>query len=171
MKPAYIALGSNIDPEENTLRAVAHFAQTRELAGVSTFYRTRPVGEGPSFVNGVIAIHPRDKDATTLFARTRELEHALGRRRGPDRYAPRTIDLDVIAWPGQVHERLPHPDIERYDFVARPLAELEGHVLTRDGRSVIDVARSMVPNGMTPLDQLTRELRRLVQQSRRSIHA
>ena len=171
MRHAYIAVGSNIEPETNVPRAVRHFAETRELTGVSTFYRTRPVGEGPAFVNGVIAIKPRDKDPLQLFARTRELEHELGRRRGPDRNAPRTIDLDVVAWPGHLHERLPHPDIERYDFVARPLAELDGHILARDGRLVLDVARSMVPNGMAPLDKLTRELRRLVFHSRRSIHA
>lgn len=172
MRHAYIAIGSNIDPEENTLKAVKHFSETRELVAVSTFYRTRPnTGEGPPFVNGVIGVKPRDKDAQTLLARTRELEHALGRKRGPDKNAPRTIDLDVIAWPGQLHERLPHPDIERYDFVARPLAELDGHVLTRDGRPVIDIARSMIPHGMTPLEKLTRELRALVQHAKRSLHA
>lgn len=169
---AYVAIGSNIDPQENTLKAVRHFADTRELAGVSTFYRTRPnAGEGAHFVNGVIALKPRDKDVHALLARTRELEHALGRRRGPDKDAPRTIDLDVIAWPGQHHERLPHPDIERYDFVARPLAELDGHVLTRDGRQIIDIARSMIPHGMTPLVDLTRELKALVQRAKRSVHA
>lgn len=172
MRNAYIAVGSNIDPEQNTLAAVRHFSETRELAAVSTFYRTRPsAGEGPQFVNGVIAVRPRDKDAQTLLARTRELEHALGRKRGPVKDAPRIIDLDVIAWPGQFHERLPHPDIERYDFVARPLAELDGHVLTRDGRPVIDIARSMAPHGMTPLEKLTRELKALVQRAKRSVHA
>lgn len=169
---AYIAIGSNVDPEENTLKAVQHFSETRELAAVSTFYRTPPhAGEGPHFVNGVIAVKPRDEDAKTLLARTRELDCAFGRKRGPDKNAPRTIDLDVIAWPGQLHERLPHPDIECYDFVARPLAELDGHVLTRDGRPVIDIARGMIPHGMIPLDTLTRELRALVQHAKRSLHA
>jgi 7,8-dihydro-6-hydroxymethylpterin-pyrophosphokinase len=101
----------------------------------------------------------------------RELEHALGRKRGPDKNAPRTIDLDVIAWPGQQHDRLPHADIERYDFVAHPLAELDGHVVTRDGRHVLDIARSMIPHGMTPLEALTRQLRALVQHAKRSLHA
>lgn len=172
MRHAYIAVGSNVAPEENVLKAVARFSETRELAAVSTFYRTRPIHEeGPPFVNGVIAVKPRDKDANALLARTRHLEHELGRKRGPDRNAPRTIDLDVVAWPGQLHERLPHPDLERYDFVARPLAELDGHVLTRDGRLVLEVARAMVPHGMSPLDALTRELRKLVHHSRRSVHA
>lgn len=172
VKPAYIAIGSNIDPEENARKAVQHFSQTRELVAASTFYRTRPnTGKGPNFVNGVIGVKPRDKDAHTLLARTRDLEHMLGRKRGSDKNAPRAIDLDVIAWPGQLHDRLPHPDIERYDFVARPLAELDGHVLTRDGRPVIDIARSMIPRGMTPLDDLTRELRALVQHAKRSLHA
>lgn len=171
MRHAYLAIGSNVEPETNVPRAVAHFAETRELTAVSTFYRTRPVGGGPAFVNGVIALKPRDKDPVSLLARTRQLEHALGRKRGPDRNALRTIDLDLVAWPGQLHERLPHPDIDRYDFVARPLAELDGHVLTRDGRLVLHVARSMAPNGMAPLATLTRELRRFVFHSRRSIHA
>lgn len=168
--PAYISVGSNIDAEQNTRRAVERFAEARELVGVSTFYRTRPAtGEGPAFVNGVIAVKPGDGDAQALFARAREIERALGRERGLDKNAPRTIDLDVIAWPGQHHERLPHPDIERYDFVARPLAELDGHVLTRDGRLVIEIARAMVPYGMVPLVELTRELRTLLQRAKRSL--
>lgn len=170
--PAYVAVGSNIDAEENTRRAVARFAEARELVGVSTFYRTRPAtGEGPTFVNGIIAVRPADDDLQALFGRARDIEHALGRERGPDKNAPRTIDLDVVAWPGQRHERLPHPDIERYDFVARPLAELDGNVLTREGRRVIDVARAMFPHGMVPLDALTRELRALVRRAKTSPRA
>lgn len=172
MTRAYIAIGSNVDPFENALRAVAHFSEARELVAVSTFYRTRPSsGEGPPFVNGVIAVDPRDREPVALLARTRALERELGRTRGPDKNAPRPIDLDVVAWPGELHERLPHPDIERYDFVARPLAEIDGRVTTRSGRPVLDVATAMPPSGMRALDDLTRELRRLVDHSRRSIHA
>lgn len=171
MTHAYLALGSNIDPIENTTRAVVEFAKTRELAAVSTFYKTAAVGGGPPFVNGVIAIRPRDQDVVTLLARLRELEHALGRKRGPDKNAPRTIDIDLIAWPGQAHEKIPHGDIEAYDFVARPLAELNRRILTTHGRTVLEAARAMAPHGMSPLDTLTRELRKLVVTAKRSIHA
>lgn len=162
MRNAYLALGSNLEPIANTIRAVEAFATTRELAAVSTFYRTPSIVEGPSFVNGVIAIKPRDRDVPTLITRLRELESALGRKRGPNKHAPRTIDIDLIAWPSQSHARLPHADIERYDFVARPLAELNGRILTTSARPVRETTRAMLPHGMSPLEKLTRELRTLV---------
>lgn len=168
MKHAYLALGSNIEPLANTARAVKEFCTTRELVAVSTFYRTPAVGHGPSFVNGVIAVQPRDRDVATLLARLRQLEDGWGRQRGPDRNAPRTIDIDLLAWPGHQHERIPHADIERYDFVARPLAELDPHVMTTNGRPVLATARAMLPRGMVPLDGFTRELRRLVHQAKRA---
>lgn len=172
MRHAYLSIGSNIDPIAHATKAVSEFATTRELAAVSTFYRTPSIRPGhPSFVNGVVAIKPRDKDSATLRTRLRQIEDTLGRKRGPDKFAPRTIDIDLIAWPGQQDARLPHPDIERYDFVARPLAELNPHVLTPNGRPVLDAARAMLPHGMSPLEKLTRELRKLVYHARRSIHA
>ena len=99
------------------------------ILGISTFYRTpaldRP--EDPPYVNGVVevgdALGPVD-----LKELLQRIERALGRVRAADRYAPRTMDLDLLIHGDQVLSSdalvLPHPDIRERRFVAIPLLEL-----------------------------------------------
>ena len=50
----------------------------------------------------------------------RPIEAELDRRRGPDKFVPRTIDLDVLIF----DERELHADIWRYAYLAVPIAEI-----------------------------------------------
>ena len=51
---------------------------------------------------------------------------ACGRQRGAARFAPRTLDLDLLLYGEQVDAaaRLPRAEILRYDFVLKPLADI-----------------------------------------------
>ncbi len=55
-----------------------------------------------------------------------QIESRLGRVRG-ERWGPRTIDLDLLDYAGQVIDepglRLPHPRLHQRPFVLAPLAE------------------------------------------------
>lgn len=164
---AFVGVGSNIRPDENVPAAVTLLTRRARLRGVSTFYRTAPVGaEGAvDFYNGVLEIE-LDGDAEDVRRVLADVEDALGRVRTGDRNAPRVIDLDLLTW-----ERLPaagataavHRDVIRRDFVALPLLELAPELVLRDyGRSLAEVAeRFETPPGQ-PLVELTRELRSLV---------
>jgi 2-amino-4-hydroxy-6-hydroxymethyldihydropteridine diphosphokinase len=80
-----------------------------------------------------------------------EVESKLGRVRTKE-WAPRTIDLDIIAYGDEVieHERLqvPHPRIAERDFVVHPLCAIAPNLEIR-GQRVTHMAVAL------PMDRLT----------------
>ncbi|MDM7925420.1 MAG: 2-amino-4-hydroxy-6-hydroxymethyldihydropteridine diphosphokinase [bacterium] len=111
---AVISIGSNIDPEPNIRRAMGEMAKFLRLLAVSDFVTTRPVGNAdqPDFRNGAV-LAETGMEKAALEEKLRAIETELGRRRTGDRFAPRTMDLDVVWWNGLVC----HPDAETRDFV------------------------------------------------------
>lgn len=126
---AFIAVGSNIEPERHIVAALTALVEKTHVVGSSTFYRTAPVGrvDQPMFVNGLWLIRT-DLDPHAV---RRELlapvERLLGRQRSDDKFASRTIDLDLVLYDDRVESdgdlRLPHPDIAR-PFVCGPILEV-----------------------------------------------
>lgn len=157
MARVYIGVGSNIEPECNVRSALRLLERHARVVGVSTFYRTEPIGRphDPAFVNGVVAIETplgaRELKSTVL----RGIEHELGRRRGSDVNAPRTIDLDLLVYDGEPLDR----DIEQRAFIAWPLAELDPTLTLSDGRRVCVIAEHLPRAGMLALPELTSQLR------------
>ena len=130
MTAVYISLGSNIAPEANITRALELLAKAVRLSALSTFYRTVLVGPAgqPSFVNGVAEVRTDLGPRPLKFEVLRGIETALGRRRGPDKYAPRPIDLDLLLYGDLVVREpdlvLPDPDLRERLFLAAALREL-----------------------------------------------
>ncbi len=150
---AYIGVGSNLQPEENVPLALGLLGGTPgiTLTGISTFYRTAPLSDpespgadpgitkketDPDFLNGVLEIKTL-LTASELLKRFAEIETALGRKRPGSRYAPRTMDLDLLLYgldeaSGTIPEWreigaegvMAHSDIQKRGFVALPLLEL-----------------------------------------------
>jgi len=134
----YIAVGSNIAPEENIPAAVRLLAESVRLTAVSTFYWSAPLDrpEQARFMNGVLRIRT-DLDPRLLkFDLLRPIEARLGRARGADRHAPRTIDLDIALYGDRVLDeeglRVPDPDIGTRPFIALPLYELAPRLVLPD---------------------------------------
>ncbi len=127
---AYIGLGANLGPVEQTLQAALEaLAQLPDcrVAGRSALYRSVPVDAGgPDFINAVAALHTC-MPALELLARLQAIEQAHGRQR-PYRNAPRTLDLDLLCLGQQTHAgptlSLPHPRLHLRAFVLLPLLEL-----------------------------------------------
>src|SRR5262249_37733377 len=133
MAEALLALGGNTGNVRDTLnRAVMHLCDGREVALVSrsSDYRTPPWGveDQPPFINAGLRVaatlSPRG-----LLERAQSVESMLGRdRRGEQRWGPRPIDIDVIAYDGVVLDepglKLPHPRALERVFVLVPLAEI-----------------------------------------------
>lgn len=166
MTRAYIGLGSNVEPETNIRAAVRLIAESEHVVAVSTFYRTASIPPGaPEFINGALALDTRKQPLALKFEVLREIEARLGRERGADKNAPRTIDCDLLAFDDEiVHDRdivLPSPDIEERAFVAIPLYELAPDlVLPGSGHRLADIRASVPQEAMSPLAELTAELRR-----------
>ncbi|SDF24742.1 2-amino-4-hydroxy-6-hydroxymethyldihydropteridine diphosphokinase [Dyella sp. 333MFSha] len=142
---ALIGLGGNLGDVRARL-ATAIDALGR-VPGVSVgarsrFYRTPPWGnvDQPDFVNAAVAIDttmgPHDL-LDVLLATERD----FGRVRDGERWGPRTLDLDLLAYGDRTidDERLtvPHPRIAERAFVLLPLADI-APTLTLPGIGRVD---------------------------------
>ncbi len=161
---AFIAVGSNIEPLIHIPRALDRLKQLEHVQASSTFYQTEPLGppNQPVFVNGVWCIETQTSPHHVKTDILTGIERQLGRIRTDDKYAPRTIDLDLILY-GRRHcddpnLTLPHPDLVR-PFVLGPLWELIDTLgLTHQLGDILTDPPSAASIG-TPLPQLTRQLR------------
>lgn len=169
MSIAYIGVGSNIDPEENIMKAVTLLVRHVVITGISTFYRTKPLDrpDQPPFYNGVVRIDtgigPKDLKNHII----KKIEKDLGRRRSADKSAPRTIDLDILVFDSLVvHDRdlhVPDPDIEKRPFLAIPLCELDQElILPGSDRPIREIAEQFKNHDMEPLTEYTEKLRRMM---------
>jgi dihydroneopterin aldolase/2-amino-4-hydroxy-6-hydroxymethyldihydropteridine diphosphokinase len=168
MPRVFVAVGSNLDPDENAKRGIRLLDAQVGVRSVSTFYRTPALDRphAPPFVNGVVAVG----DALgpgELKHLLRRIEDTLGRERTGDRYAPRTMDLDLLLYGDQVLSSdglvLPHPDIRGRAFVAIALLELAPDLVLPDsGMTLRSTVDTLPPYSMEPLNDLTRWLRREV---------
>lgn len=166
MPRVYVGIGSNIDPEPNITRALRMLADATSVTGLSTFYRTPPIGAqgSPDFINGVAEIETKIGAAELKFSVLRGIEEALGRLRGEDKYEPRTIDLDILTY-GHLQIcrdglTIPDPDITSRGFLAAALVELDPEmVLPGYDERLADLLRRMHIEGMTALPDFTMRLK------------
>jgi 2-amino-4-hydroxy-6-hydroxymethyldihydropteridine diphosphokinase len=102
---AYLCLGSNIDPEENMRRAVAQLREHTRLIALSRCWESEAIGSsGPNFLNMAACIEtPLDAAELKEHVLAR-IEQQLGRVRTADKNAPRTMDLDITLFDGQVRD-------------------------------------------------------------------
>ncbi len=168
MAHAFIALGSNIAPAKNIAEALRRLAQHGPLRGVSTVYRTAPEGrpEQPWYYNCVVRLETQTPPAQLKRDVLRRIEEDLGRVRTADKYAARTIDLDLILYDNVVIESdeltLPDPRIEHRAFLAHGLCELAPDLtLPHSKRMIATVVTELPPGGMLALPRFTERMRRL----------
>lgn len=165
---AFIAVGSNLDAERNVAAALELLGRLLRVVAVSSFYRTPALGApgSPSFLNGVIEIEtelePRELKRLVLL----ELENTLGRERGDDPNAPRSIDLDLVLCGdlvcGEEGLVLPAPEILERAFVALPILELEPELmLPGTDQPLRELAAGLSSSEMMPAESFNDRLRRV----------
>nr|BAL52729.1 2-amino-4-hydroxy-6-hydroxymethyldihydropteridine pyrophosphokinase [uncultured Chloroflexota bacterium] len=120
MHQVYLSLGSNIEPEKNLPRALHLLRQKTQVALVSHVWQSRAVGsDGPDFLNACVQV------ITPLSAQEfkeqviQAIEGVLGRKRMADKFAPRTIDVDILFYDGE-----PFGELPLHAFIVVPLAEI-----------------------------------------------
>jgi len=133
----YVALGSNLGERAAHLaRAVDALAATdgTDVLALSSLYETAPVGPPPQrpYYNAVVRLRT-SLEPIELLERQLAIEAEAGRTRGPERNAPRTLDVDLLLYGDRVIEEsrlvVPHPRLGERAFVLEPLAELAGDVV------------------------------------------
>ncbi len=128
MPRVYIDIGCNIDRGNHIRGAVRELTAQYGPLTLSPVYESRAVGfAGENFYNLVAAFDTGDSVEAVKEALMRT-ESRFGRTRRENRFSPRTLDLDLLLYGDTVRHddrvNLPHPDIQRYAFVLRPLADI-----------------------------------------------
>lgn len=140
--PVYIAIGTNINPVENTRLAVASLRRRVHVFAISNTWETPPVGTvGPNFYNTALAFttHLGLEDLKSSILRP--IESQMGRIRTHDKNAPRTIDLDPVIVDGQLVE----PRLWSLAYLAVPIAEIyPDYQDPKTGTTLAEIARQFL---------------------------
>ena len=133
MPAVFVGAGSNVAPERNLARAVSELAREFPGARFSPWYRNRAVGfEGEDFIN-LVAAFDTDLQLHAVLAKLHAIEALCGRERHAPRWAPRSMDLDVLLYGNLVCDepglKLPRPDLLKRAYMLGPLAALAPEVV------------------------------------------
>ena len=133
-RTALIALGSNLGDSATIINAA--FVRLQQLSvkpiRKSSLWRTVPVDcppGSPVFINAACALIPsREENPESLLSKLLQMEREFGRRTKTVLNEPRPLDLDLIAFDGEVRDTpeltLPHPRAHLRRFVLQPLGEI-----------------------------------------------
>ena len=162
MSDALIALGGNVgDVRATFVKAIANICGMAQAAlkARSSDYATPPWGElqQDPFVNACIEIDT-SLDPHALLFMLHRIEKKFGRDRAREqRWGPRTLDLDLIAYDDVSIDKpeltLPHPRLFERAFVLVPLAEIAPHRLIA-GRTVAAALAGLSIEGIERLPDL-----------------
>lgn len=118
---AYLSLGSNIQPETHLVRTIELLHQYGSVEKISSAWESESVGApGPNYLNACLLLATRLLQPELKEQALLPIERSLGRRRTADKFAPRTIDIDIVIFDDR-------PCDDRYweqAFVVVPLAEI-----------------------------------------------
>ncbi len=97
-----VGMGSNIDPEANLRQAAAALRAEFGEVLFSAVYRSAAVDmDGEDFLNAC-CLFSSSLSQLEIRCRMKALENAQGRDRSHGSWRPRTIDLDVLMYDGEV---------------------------------------------------------------------
>jgi 2-amino-4-hydroxy-6-hydroxymethyldihydropteridine diphosphokinase len=154
---AFLALGSNIEPEKNLPLAIARIDVIGHQLAVSNVYQNPAIGPQPrpDFLNAAVLVES-ELSPLEIRGQLRDIEAELGRVRSDDKYAPRTIDLDLCLLGSTILNTpelvLPDPDLLTRAFLAVTMAELAPgfpHPITKE--PLADIASRLRPGAnLTP---------------------
>jgi 2-amino-4-hydroxy-6-hydroxymethyldihydropteridine diphosphokinase len=118
---AHLSLGSNIQPETNLVQAINLLHTYGEVLKVSSAWESKSVGaEGPNYLNACVLFQCPLMQVELKENIIRPIEAQLGRKRSENKFAPRTIDIDIILFDDKPY----NVDYWEYAFVIVPLAEI-----------------------------------------------
>jgi len=134
MIPAFVALGSNIEPRLKYLTsAVVQLEKLGTVLKIAPLYRSHPYGveDQPDFLNSACILSTNFLPLDFLKA-LKDIEKKLGRRK-TFRWGPREIDLDIIFLGDRIINEeelvIPHPGFRERRFVLLPLVQMDAHFI------------------------------------------
>lgn len=160
---AVISLGSNLGNRLETLQgAIDALEETPGLRvkAVSPVYETEPWGVEPgtqaTYFNAIVLVRTT-LPPSSLLERAQAIEDAFARVRD-ERWGPRTIDVDIIAYQGIVSDDpalvLPHPRAHERAFVLVPWHDVEPGAEVAGYGTVAELLPSLMDQNVTPRPDL-----------------
>jgi 2-amino-4-hydroxy-6-hydroxymethyldihydropteridine diphosphokinase len=117
----HLSLGSNIEPKTHLVQAIELLQEYGRIERVSNAWESESVGaEGPNYLNACVALITSLSQVELKNQALLPIETRLGRQRSRDKFAPRTIDIDIVLFDGNSCD-------DKYweqAFVVIPLAEI-----------------------------------------------
>ncbi|AWL11098.1 2-amino-4-hydroxy-6-hydroxymethyldihydropteridine diphosphokinase [Saliniradius amylolyticus] len=127
MARIYISLGTNVEREYHTQQGLDALQQAFGRLILSPLYESEAVGfDGNAFYNMVIGADTQ-RSLKQVCVLLKQIEADNGRVHGDKKFAPRTLDLDLLLYDTLITDhptQLPRGEILYNAFVLRPLAEV-----------------------------------------------
>jgi len=144
----YLGFGGNLGDVRKTIQQAVKALTSRDgisLIQVSSFYRTEPLYDTnqPDFINAVAGFAVR-LSPQALLQIIHQIEEAFGRiRDSKRRYAPRTLDIDILFWGDKTICRenliVPHREFSQRKFVLEPMGEIAlNYTVPGTGKTIRD---------------------------------
>lgn len=128
-----LGFGSNLGERKATIEQAYELLEKElgKMISKSAFLETKPWGfeSEDMFVNSA-AVFETERTPMQALEICNRIEKMLGRKRNVDDvgYVSRTIDIDIIFCDSQIIDtpllKVPHPLMEKRDFVLKPLREI-----------------------------------------------
>jgi 2-amino-4-hydroxy-6-hydroxymethyldihydropteridine diphosphokinase len=133
MPDVYVAIGGNVEPEKYLDRALSLLQARFGALTVSPAYRNAAVGfEGPDFINLVVKF-VSGLPLPQIRGALQQIEAACDRPSDAPKWAPRTMDIDVLLYGDLVSDApgliVPRPDLVRRAYMLKPMAEIAPDVV------------------------------------------
>ena len=153
-----LSLGSNLGDRLAYLQLardrIARLDDVRVVAQAPV-YETTPVGVKPeyahlNYLNTVLVVETA-RTVEDLHRELARIEAAAGRMRGEDRFAPRTLDIDIL-FAGDTRRdtaqlSIPHPRWAQRRFVVQPLCDVRPDFVVPGADQPVHAVLATLPAG------------------------
>ncbi len=128
MPRVYLSIGSNIERYKHVTAGLDKLNACFSPLVISSVYESESVGfNGNPFLNLVVGLDTA-LEIGSLSSFLKGIEDDNGRVRGGPKFAPRTLDVDILTWADQIGSfagvEVPRGEILTNAFVLWPLAEV-----------------------------------------------
>ena len=132
MPDVFVAAGSNIEPLRHLKAALAGLERSYAPLKISPAYQNKAVGfEGDDFVNLVVGF-TTNESLEAVRTRLQEIETDCGRPRNAPKWAPRSMDLDILLFGDEVRNEpgliVPRPDLVKRPYMLKPMCDIASNL-------------------------------------------